>query len=186
MMFCRLRSKNKDQKGFTFVEILIAIAITGFAVSGIAMAISQMFNVHASASNRVTAIRQVQNAGFWVSQDAQQAQTVELSEGEPEENPVGTKFPLTLTWKDWDGAEHQVVYTLENMTGGPKQLKRSYYVDGGLVSETIVAEYIVPGLALTHLEFTDNKLILMITASVGGFGQASETRVYEIATRPSL
>jgi hypothetical protein len=43
-----------------------------------------------------------------------------------------------------------------------------------------VAEFIV----IDEIEFTDDKLTLTVTATVGGFKPASETRTYEITPRP--
>ena len=183
MIFHRLGVINKDQKGFGLVELIVALAITGLITGGITMSIFQVFDINTRSNNHMTAVRQVQNAGYWISHDTQMAQIVELEwQGE---TPVGSKFPLKLTWTDWDGTEHQVIYTLENMTGEAKQLKRSHSVNGGEPSETIVAQYLVPGLALTHLDFNGGKLTLMITATVGGgWKEASETRVYEVIPRP--
>lgn len=185
-MLHKLDLINREQRGFTLIELMVAIAITGLIISGVAVAIYQTISINASASNRMVAVNQVQNAGYWVSRDAEMAQVVELSEGPPEENPVGTKFPLTLTWTDWDCNVHVVVYTLENMTGGPKQLKRSHSINGGEATVNIIAKYLVPGLAKTSCQLTGSRLILTVTASVGGFMPESETRIYEVNPRPGI
>ena len=186
MILHKLGLINKNQRGFTLIEIMIAIAITALITSGITTAIFQMFSINTRSTNHMTAVREVQNAGYWVSHDAQMALNVELAEGQPgypAENPVNTKFPLTLTWTEWDDSNvHRVVYTLE-YGGEPMWLKRSHFINGD-VSETSVAQYIVPGVPQTNAEFNDDgMLILTVTATVG---EASETRVYEIIPRPSL
>jgi len=172
------------------IEVVLAIALTGIITGGITMTIFQVFDGNTRTSNHMTAVRQVQNAGYWISHDAQMAQDVELEwQGE---TPVDTKFPLNLTWAEWDGTSHQVIYTLENMPGGPKQLERQHltYDAGGneIGNETtIVAQYINPGVGNTSLRFTDGVLTLTVTAKVGtGSQEASETRVYEITPRPSM
>jgi len=91
------------------IELVIAIAITGLITGGITMGIFQVIDMNARTSNHMTAVNQVQNAGYWVSLDAQMAQSV---------NAAGASgFPLTFTWTDWNGDEYQVDYTLEDVGG---------------------------------------------------------------------
>jgi len=121
---------HNSQRGFTLIELIIAIAITGLIVSVIAVSIFQLYKVHASTSNRMIAVRQVQNAGYWVSRDVQMAQSVETDGG-------ATGFPLKLTWSnEWDGNTYQVVYSLAD-----SELRRSYKVNDD-DPEMLVAEYI--------------------------------------------
>ena len=89
-------------------------------------------------------------------------------------------FPLTLTWTEFgiDGDEHQVVYTLVG-----DELKREYYINSVLEATTFVAQYIDSGQ--TICEFSDGVLTLTMTASIGGYKPATETRTYEITPRPS-
>jgi prepilin-type N-terminal cleavage/methylation domain-containing protein len=129
MMFHRLRSINKDQRGFTILEILIAIAVTGLITSGVTGAIFQIIEGSTRSSNDVAAIREVQKAGYWISQDAQMAQDLEM---------VGVSgFPLTLTWIDWEGDEYQSVYTLAS-----NKIQREYSVNGANTEVSLVAQYI--------------------------------------------
>jgi len=187
MIFHRLRLINKNQRGFTLIEILVALAITGLITGGITGTIFQVITIEARTSNHMTAVRQVQNAGFWVSRDATMAQTVDLEwQGE---TPSGSKFPLKLTWTEWDNNEkYEVIYTLQNMIGGPKQLQRqhlTYDADGYEIGNetTILAQYIIPGVGQTRLDFTDGKLTLTVTATVE---RQSETRTYEVIPRPGM
>lgn len=91
-------------------------------------------------------------------------------------------FPLTLTWMEFgvDGDEHQVVYTLVG-----DELKREYYINSVLEATTFVAQYIdYIDSGQTICEFSDGVLTLTITASIGGYKPATETRTYEITPRP--
>lgn len=296
-------SINKGQRGFTLVELLVAVAISGLITSGLTMSIFQVFDSNARNSSEMTVVRQVQNAGHWVSRDTLMAQAVLPTEalivswdqytvGAPDESfyfafsgdgggswssdieaslslesisyPIpeeyltnnfkmkflagfntsgervyidniaisqgefsddcsnfgswnnganwaviggefegqgsGTDaertltmknsldlssyqsaspgFPLVLTWTDWDGLTHLVNYTL---TDG--KLRRSYYVDGALLAETLVAQYIDP--SQTSCQFSDGLLELTVTATVGDYRPASVTRTYEITPRPN-
>jgi type II secretory pathway component PulJ len=168
----------------TLVELIMAMAVTAIILGGITATLWQVFSLNSRSVNHMTAVRQVQSAGYWVSHDALMAQSIEIGD-----DPLGKGFPLILTWTDWDGDKHEVTYTLENMIGGPKQLKRQHltYDSGGSVIDnatSIVAQHIVPGTPKTYVEFTDGALIFTVTTSVGeGLQAQSETRVYEVKPR---
>ena len=170
MMFSRLGFINKNQRGFTLIELLVAIAISGLITSGLTLTIFQVFGGNARNSSEMTVIRQVQNAGHWVSRDTLMAQVVEPG--------ASSGCPLILTWTDWEGAIHLVEYTI---TDG--KIRRSHYVDGVPSAETLVAQYI--DSSQTLCQFSDGMLTLTVTAAIGGYKPASETRTYEITPRPS-
>jgi prepilin-type N-terminal cleavage/methylation domain-containing protein len=165
----KMKKLEKDQKGFTLVELLIAMAITGLITWGITMTIFQVFDINTRSTNRMAAISELENAGLWVSNDVQMANSVFT----PPES-------LQLTWIDWDtGASNAVNYTLEDMSSGEfKILQRTHYIDGGEPTETQIAEYINPDQ--TSFVWDGEWLTFTVTATVGG---ESETRVYKVAPR---
>jgi hypothetical protein len=111
------------------------------------------------------AVRQVQQAGKEVSNDALQAQSV---------NATGSQgFPLILVWTDWEGEVNQVTYTLTD----DNELLRSHNVD----ESRVIAEYIDPDYTSCVWDQANKVLTFTVTASVG---TESETRVYEIEPRP--
>ena len=180
----KMKKLKKGEKGFTMVELLIAILLTGIVATAITGTILYVLNVNFSTANRMTAVRQVRNVGFWISPDVQMAQCVE---------PGGSPgFPLTLTWKDLATNDtHEVTYTLENMPSGDfKRLQREH-IGPDPPSITIVAEYIDPAETscvwdcgcdcFWNCDWDDAWLTFEVTATVGG---QSETRVYEVKPRP--
>ncbi len=183
MILHRLGLINKNQRGFTLIELVIAIAITGIITGGITMTIFQVITGNIRTSNHMTAVRQVQSAGYWVSHDTQMAQLVESG--------ASSGFPLTLTWTEWgsENVTHQVTYTLED-----NKLWRGHVIsDNSTVDNQtgIMAQYIDPA---TSCNFTDtdgdgidDTLVLTVTATVGSGSpqEQSETRVYEVIPRPS-
>ena len=165
---------HKDQKGFTLIELLIAVAI--FAVVAVAAdaVIVQIVQSNRTSSHMV-AVRQVQQAGYRVSLDALQAQSISVS------NVTGG-FPLTLNWTTWEGAEFYTVnYTLVNPSGGLYQLQRNETVGTNPTTTTVVAQYIYNGT--TQCSWNATVLILSVTAVVG---VETESRTYEIKPRCSV
>jgi len=170
MIFHRLGLINKNQRGFTLIELIVAVAITGFITGAITMSIFQVINIEARTSNHMTAVKEVQNAGFWVSHDGPMAQVVD-------DNPPAPAV-LKLTWTEWDNTVHEVTYTLQGTelwrddTGSGQQMRVAQYIDS---------------ISCQLDPFDNRKLIITITAIVGGgWQQAIETRTYEVAPRPSL
>jgi prepilin-type N-terminal cleavage/methylation domain-containing protein len=186
MILRRFRFLHSNLKGFTLVELLVAIAIAGLITAGISVAIMQVLTINTRASNHMIAVRQVQQAGKEVSKDALQAQPSKIDDG-----PSGAF--LVLNWTDWEGANNTVVYTLETMPSSPAlmMLQRSQSING--TDQTpfplTVAEYIDDSIdpvtlkPKTRCEWDEIRGVLTftVTATVGG---ESETRTYEIEPRP--
>jgi len=136
MMFPRLRLINKNQKGFTLIELMVAIAISSVITGGITMTIFQVIIGSARTNNHMIAVRQAQNAGYWVSHDAQMAQSVGLG--------ASSGFPLTLTWTDWNTNNvYTVIYSLVG-----NKLQQDHYTNKATNptpdATTIVAQFIDP------------------------------------------
>jgi prepilin-type N-terminal cleavage/methylation domain-containing protein len=176
---CQLIGSN--QKGLTLVELVMAMAVTAIIASAVTAVIYQVFNMNARSSNHMIAIRQVQNAGYWVSHDAQMAQST---------NVTGPNF-LVLKWTDWNNGQNQVTYTLENASGGLKNLRRTYSIDSGsgpvVQTNFLVGQYIDQTNTSCSSNLTSKELIFTVTAKVGSGSKAeSETRRYEVKPRPGL
>jgi prepilin-type N-terminal cleavage/methylation domain-containing protein len=181
MMFHRLRLINKKQLGFTLVELMIAIAVSGVITGAITTTVYQVVTGNFRTNNHMTAVRQVQEAGYWVSHDALMAQSVELA-GESVDDPDGTRFPFTLTWTEWDTNDvHHVVYSLDG-----NELQRIHSINGTTEASIIIAEFIDPEPAKTSCDWDGGVLTFTVTATVGAGSaqEQSETRVYEVKPRP--
>ena len=174
-----MKKLHKDQRGITLIELVIVIAITGIITAGITMTIFQVFNINTRASNRMTAVSQVQQAGKLVSEDILEAQNVTPG--------ANAGFPLTLTWTEVGEAPntYKVIYKLED-TSGPTILWREYYVNLALNSTTKVAEYIDPDPDQTSFTPDGDAFIFKVTATVGEgtWGEESEQRIYRVQPRP--
>jgi prepilin-type N-terminal cleavage/methylation domain-containing protein len=169
---------DKDQRGFSLIELIIVIALTGIITTAITMTIFQVFNMNTRTSNRMTAVSQVQNAGKIVSEDILEAQTDKINA-----NRVGNRL-LVVGWTapTPDGTTYNVTYALQNMPSGQMAvLQRQYSVNSTLNSTTIVAEYINPDQTSCAWNAATKTLTFTVTATVG---KESEKRVYEVKPRP--
>ena len=169
------------QQGFTLIEIIVAVAISGLIGLGATVATLQTLDQSTRNNYYNTATRQVQNAIHWLGRDVQMAQTIDGTTGFP------ITEDITLGWAEWDHTSHQVVYSVAG-----DRLMRSHSVDGGAPSEMMVAQYINVTGENTTLEVglnSENITVadLRITATVGeGSNAVSVTREREIIPRPDL
>jgi len=187
MIFRKLGLVNKNQLGFTLGELMLAFAISGIIVGGVTVSIFQIFEGNSRASNHMTAVNQVQNAGYWFSHDAQMAQAVQLG--------AGSLF--TLAWVGWEypsgsntGVDaYEVWYTYDGASDRicryQKITTNIYDAQGQLVAGPIVTEspsFFVAEHVMTSptVTITDNVTSVTITTSVG---EAEEERTYEVRPR---
>ncbi|MBN2186869.1 MAG: prepilin-type N-terminal cleavage/methylation domain-containing protein [Dehalococcoidia bacterium] len=157
---------HKNEGGFTLLELLISLPIAALVVYAATGAIFQVLN-STRASNYILAYRQVQTAGYWVTNDGIQAQDISV--------PAYPGFPFTLSWTDWDDDEvHEVEYSLDGT-----ELCRQETINGGGTTT------FVPGQdfdsSRTSCEWDGSVLTFCVTATLG---EQSATRTYEIKPRP--
>jgi len=158
----------RNQKGFTLVELLIVIGITGIISVVAAMSVSQVFTGTIFSNNQNTAINQVRNAVYRISRDAQSAN--------PSSIDVATNFLSLerLEWESGNWTSHAITYTY---TLEEKELRRSY---DGSTPGILIAQYIEPASHCTW-NTTETILTVTITAQVG---DETETRTFEVKPRP--
>jgi prepilin-type N-terminal cleavage/methylation domain-containing protein len=198
----KLRVINKNLKGFTLVELLIAITITAVISTAIATASYQIFKVNARSLNRQIAIGQVQNGANAISRDAQQAQDiVPIDHNNSPLTVNGSNqivFDLTkangdqleIDWVAWDVATqhnttHQVIYSVVNRV---LQKKISLTVDTGSTTKStaVVANYVTSATGNWDLdEKTLNLIVQVDVPNTTAGNKATEKRTLQIVPRPA-
>ena len=173
--------KRGSELCYTLAELMVAIAVSALIVVGSLLILRHVAVVTAENRSEMLAKLQVQYVGFWISEDALQAQSVGLKDPDPE----GIGFPLTLTWKEWDGDENKVTYEVEGMVDEMGRnlwrLKRGHTLNGESQGTIVVGEYLDPGLTRCFWdESSDDLLVLEVTARVDR-NEASDR--YEIQPR---
>jgi len=164
------------EKGFTLVEVLVALAILGSITGVMAMTVSQTITGSGRSNDQATVLNQIQNAGYWIVRDAQMSQNDKVGAFEDHPHKV-----VSFKWWDWsDGTKklRRADYTLED-----NKLIRTFRRHEGkeeespnIKTETVVAMYIEQA-GSTY----DGKLLTVsITAR---FGEASLTKEYQVKPR---
>jgi large repetitive protein len=162
--------KIRSQKGFTLIELIIAFGVTAIISGGVTVAINQLFTGNSRTTAHMTAVKEVENAVHWLTNDSETAQSIMM--------PNSGNFPLTFKWVDWNNNESiDVTY---HITDG--HLMRSYSVDETEQSDTvIVAHY---NAAESSYTCDANIFSFTITSTVGsGSTSESETRLFSINPR---
>ena len=170
MIFKRLRALCKNKCGFTFIEVMVAMVITGLIGGGVATVTYQVLSANAGNDAHMKAVTQVENAVHYITRDVQMAQVVNTT------NPSG--FPLTLNWLEWDNTTRSVTYAIQD-----GQLERTMSVNGGSPDTAIIAANINPDTALTNCSYAGRVLNFKLTVSVGGMQPKDETRAFQIVPR---
>jgi type II secretory pathway pseudopilin PulG len=174
-MLRRFKLFNRNQAGFSVVEVIATVIIIGLIGLVATMAIVQLVTQTSKNNDFTTASRQTLNAMYWISRDAYMAQKIEPDGG-------GSGFPLILTWREWDDTSHTVNYTVEN-----NRLTRSYSINGSEPRVTSVAEYINQETSMTKCVSDNGVLTLTVTSSVGtGAHTINVTKIRSIASRPNI
>ncbi len=172
------------EKGYALLERLVAITIMVVASGDAGAAIFQVLKNTERNNDYMTAVRQVEKAGYWISRDAQMARVVTTTD-----NLTPPLF-LSLSWTAWDAdgtpTYYSANYTFEDMTDGVGKLKR-IYGSTGASEETLIAQYIyydLDDVANTSNTSFENSVLTVKLAAV--FEEFVESREYKIKRRPDL
>lgn len=159
-----------NQKGFTLIEILVAMLVGGMVMAGIVTAVFQIVYGAGQIKEESVALSDIDSAAHWLTRDVMLGQNTDLVDGAPEVSQ------MTLIWNDstwWaeqeESISHSVIYTYSGTA-----LQRNY--DG--VVTTV-------GRQLTNVRFSlDGRLVtITLTSSLEGEPRSTVTRNYKIYMR---
>ncbi len=145
----------KGQKGFTLLELLITVAITGLIVGFLGTAIYQIITVTEYSNDRMIAMHELQNAAHWFSRDGQMASTAS----------GGNELVLALP--DDSSITYAVVDTELCRTAGDSQMTLARNVSD------------------LSFSIENRIITMNITSSPEGRPNVSEQRTYKVCLRPT-
>ena len=145
----------KREEGFTLIEFMIVIAITGFIVSAVGTAIYHIVTVPEYGNDRITAMHELQNSAHWVSIDGQMAKSAS----------GGNQLILTLP------DDSTIDYVLEG-----NELHRI----AGTSNRTLAKN-----ISSANFSISSRIITMDITSSPASRWSVSENRTYKVYLRPS-
>ncbi len=146
---------KKGQKGFTLLELLITVAITGLIVGFLGTAIYQIITVTEYSNDRMIAMHELQNAAHWFSRDGQMASTAS----------GGNELVLALP--DDSSITYAVVDTELCRTAGDSQMTLARNVSD------------------LSFSIENRIITMTVTSSPAGRPNVSEQRTYKVYLRPT-
>ncbi|MDO8716119.1 MAG: prepilin-type N-terminal cleavage/methylation domain-containing protein [Dehalococcoidales bacterium] len=159
------------QKGFTLVELLIALPIGVVILGAIVSGVFLIPRGTAEVRDQAAALTDLENTAHWLNRDIVMGQVTDLLPGLP---PVST---VTMDWNDY--------------TGGPNS-SIAHYVYYYLSGTQLLREYdsadniTIAGRNLSYAGFSiDNEGLVTVTlnSTPAGVRQKTVTRSYEIQMR---
>ncbi len=150
------------QKGFTLLELLVALAVGSVILTGVVLSLQQILLGTDRSNSQVVALTDIDRAVLEIKKDLMMTQSTNLTDGSPI-----PQSSVMLSWIDYTsfGSSNQTSHSSRYTLSG-KELRRNY---DGTVS--------IVGRNITSLGFTQNgkAITVAITATGPGIRQRSET-----------
>lgn len=175
---------RNGEKGYTFIELIIAITIIALISGAASIAIFQILKGTETNNTHMNAVRQVQTAGYWIGRDARIAQSVNT------DNLTPPDF-IAFNWTEWDDQNeeiyHTATYSFEDLIDNIGKLKRTHWSSAGANEQTLIATHIYYAPAdpddTSKASYQAPVLTLQLTSLVK---DAMEVREYLIKHRPNI
>lgn len=170
-----MRQRADHQKGFTFLELLMVIAIMGALAPVVSLSIIQVIRGTDRNNTMVLALADIEHAASFINQDLQMALTTNLVNGASPINLV-VGGSVTANWTDYYGGNATAHYSQYYVSVNSTRLMRNY--DGQVAN---IALY------LSRAEFSIDLSGKVFTVTLTSFPKTvlgrSQTKTYRIYRR---
>ena len=160
-----------SQKGFTLIEVLVAVTVGGMLMTGVMLTIQQVAWGTGRTNSQVVALTDINFAALRIKKDLMMTQNTDLTDNFSQSDSV------LLGWTDY------TVLASENETSShSSSYTRS---DTGELMRTYDGTPSIVGRHITYLSFTrDDRVVnVVITATGSGVSPRSETLTFGVYTR---
>jgi len=163
---------RQRQKGFTLIEIVLALGIVGAVVATIAMTTTTLMMNSQQPSVQQFLLQQVKNAGYQMPRDIQMSSNVTLSG--PNGFPLTTNIPV-----DQDQNND---YTVDYLFDGNTLKRQQFDSSDNLTAETLIAQYVdVDNTTVDSITASSYRLTIRVV-----MGDEAVTASYEAKQRLTL
>lgn len=175
---------KSGEKGFTLVELLVAMVIMVTIGGAGAAATFQVLKGAERGNSYMSAVRQVENAGHWISRDALMSESIQT------DNLTPPNF-LILNWVERDyvnqDIRHSATYFFQDVSGNTGKLMRRHWSSAGanelvLVAEKIYYDPAQPGQS-SRANYAGPVLTVKLTSIIK---DKIESKEYKIVHRPGM
>ena len=126
---------RQHQKGFTLIEVILVLGITGFIIATIAMTTTTLLRNSEQPNTQQILLKEVKSAGYWLPRDILMSNDITL--GDPNGFPFTINIPV-----DQDVNND---YSIEYLFDGNSLLRKQYDSLDVLVAENLITRYIDTG-----------------------------------------
>jgi len=173
----------RDQKGFSLIEILVSLAISGMIMAGLTGAIFQTVRVTERSRPQIVALDDIRNVSRVITDDLRKTEGTDLVDGA---DPVSS---VDLYWTDWTETQpyrHEctiaLVGNVVTRTRDAWEDTDLDWVEDGSETDITISEILTIGTYISDLEFSlDGDIIIVtITSSPQDLEETEHSKTYRI------
>jgi len=174
----------RDERGFTVLELMVVVLLAALIALAATVFTFHALRTSAQSKDRLSALANVQNAGFWLSRDASMADNVITDN-------LTSPVILVLKWTEWGyetaNTYWSASYSVDNVTDEIGKISRRLQNNEGLDQTITVANdvYYNPTDPDNSTKISYQNHIIKLQVATRN-GAVIELREYQTYRRPNF